>query len=180
MAFMSYLRNLYLHQCCVDVFLPFTLQSLSFHLLYIWSTIHWKWIFVWGQVGVSEYDIIDFHNMFLLYNADVHFSNILSKALIWFVPPEHCMEAENHFYIRVCCAEGKIALAWKRLEISHLKALFSPPQPKHFTEMGQRSPTVKTKPKLHSAPAKKLSRVETQSSPTGLLHVACNKWKNCP
>ena len=29
--------------------------------------------------------------------------------------------------------EGKTGLVWKRLEISHLKALFSP-QPKHFIE----------------------------------------------
>lgn len=105
--------------------------------------------------------------MFLLCNADVHFSNIFSEALIWFVPPEHSTEAESHFYIRVCWAEGKTAVAWKRLEISHLKALFSHPQPKHFTQRGQRSPTVKTNPKLHSAPARKLSRVETQSSPSG-------------
>ena len=72
---------------------------------------------------------------FLLCNVNVHFSNI--KPLIWAAPPEHSIEAENHFYIRVCYPEGKIALAWKRLEISHQKALFSPPQPKHFTEKGQ-------------------------------------------
>ena len=92
---------------------------------------------------------------FLLCNVNVHFSNI--KPLIWVAPPEHSIEAGNHFYIRVCYAEGKTSLAWKRLEISHLKALFSPPQPKHFTERGQRSSTAKTKPKLRSAPTRKLS-----------------------
>ena len=102
-------------------------------------------------------DIIDLHNIFffLLCNVNVHFSNI--KPLIWVAPPDHSVEAENHFYIRVCYPEGKIALAWKRLEIAHLKALFSPLQPKHFTERGQRSSTAKTKPKLRSAPTRKLS-----------------------
>ena len=97
-------------------------------------------------------DIIDLHNIFFFWlcNVNVHFSNI--KPLIWLASPEHSIEAENHFYIRVCYAEGKTSLAWKRLEISHLKALFSPPQPKHFPERGQRSSTAKTKPKLCSAP----------------------------
>lgn len=35
------------------------------------------------------------------------------------------MKAESHFYIWVCCAEWKPALARERLEISHLKALLA-------------------------------------------------------
>jgi len=69
-------------------------------------------------------DIIDLHNIFfffLLCNVNVHFSNI--KPLIWAAPPEHSIEAGNHFYIRLCYAEKKTTLAWKRLEISHLEAL---------------------------------------------------------
>ena len=93
---------------------------------------------------------------FLLFsNVNVHFSNI--KTLIWVAPPEHSIEAGNHFYIRVCYAERKTTLAWKRLEISHLRAPFSPPQPKHITKKGQKSTTAKTKPKLPSASTKKLS-----------------------
>ena len=55
-------------------------------------------------------DIIDLHNIcvFLLCNVNVHFSNI--KPLIWVAPPEHSIEAGNHFYIRVCYAERKITL----------------------------------------------------------------------
>ena len=52
---------------------------------------------------------------------NVHFSNI--KPLICAAPPEHSTEAGNHFYIRLCYAEKKTTLAWKRLEISHLEAL---------------------------------------------------------
>ena len=58
---------------------------------------------------------------FLLCNVNVHFSNI--KPLIWAAPPEHSIEAGNHFYIRLCHVERKTTLAWKRLEISHLEAL---------------------------------------------------------
>ena len=119
-------------------------------------------------------DIIDLHNIFLLFsNVNVHFSNI--KTLIWVAQPEHCIETGNHFYIRVCYAERNTTLAWKRLEISHLKALFSPPQPKHFTDRGQRSQTIKAKPKLLSASIRKLSLVETQRSSTGLLNAARDK-----
>ena len=91
-------------------------------------------------------DIIDLDNIFffLLCNVNVHFSNI--KPLIWVAPPEHSIEAGNHFYIRVCYAERKTTLAWRRLEISHQKALFSPPQPKHFTQRGQSHQLLKQNP----------------------------------
>ena len=149
------------------------------HPVLIFSTFFWNWEHTLGvalKLGLPEYDIIDSHSMFLLCNADVHFSNILSKALIWCVTPEHRLEAENHFYIRVCCAEaGGDCSSLKEVGNIPSESSFSSPQPKHFTQRGQRSPTVKTKPKLHSAPARKLSRVETRSSPTWLLNAACNK-----
>ena len=101
-------------------------------------------------------DIIDLHNIFLLFsNVNVHFSNI--KTLICVAQPEHCIETGNHFYIRVCYAERNTTLAWKGLEISHLRAPFSPPQPKHIIKKGQRSTTAKTKPKLCRASTKKLT-----------------------
>lgn len=109
---------------------PQSLQSHFLHLLLKLRT-HTRFAL---KLGMPEYDLIDFHNMFLLCNADVHFSNILSKSLIWFVPPEHPVEAENHFYIWICSADWKPALAWERLETSHLKAFCSLPQPKHFTQ----------------------------------------------
>ena len=92
-------------------------------------------------------DIIALRNtffFFLLCNMNVRFSNI--KPLIWVAPPEHSIEAGNHFYIRVCYAERKTTLAWRRLEISHQKALFSPPQPKHFTQRGQSHQLLKQNP----------------------------------
>ena len=71
-------------------------------------------------------DIIDLDNIFffLLCNVNVHFSNI--KPLIWVAPPEHSIKNGNHFYIRLCSAERKNTLAWKRFKISHLKTLFKP------------------------------------------------------
>ena len=98
-------------------------------------------------------DIIDLHNIFCFCSA--MWMCIFQILRLWSeLLHQSTLEAENHFYIRVCYAEGKTTLAWKRLEISHQKALFSPPQPKHFTERGQ---TARTKPKWQSASIRKLS-----------------------
>ena len=102
-------------------------------------------------------DIIDLHNIFFFFGSAMWMCIFQISSLWSDLLHQNTVEAENHFYIRVCYPEGKIALAWKRLEIAHLKALFSPLQPKHFTERGQRSSTAKTKPKLRSAPTRKLS-----------------------
>ena len=120
------------------------------HSVLIFFIFFWNWEYIW--VTLKWYYWLAYHFFFLLCNVNVHISNI--KPLIWVAPSEHSIENGNHFYIRLCYAERKTTLAWKTLEISHQKALFSPPQPKHFTERGQ---TARTEPKLHNASTRKLS-----------------------